>query len=148
MLNLTAFSIDIIWYNYAPRLLCNNVVLASWVEKNDFFAELWEYGIYQVGCMPMNYWSYNIFFLIYFRKRGIRAFRRKATRMKIESIKLKNFRCFENLELSFHPQLTVIVGKNASGKSTILDAVAIAVGTFPSAFDGMSNIGIKKEHQV
>jgi len=65
--------------------------------------------------------------------------------MRIESIKLKNFRCFENLEVTFHPQLTVIVGKNASGKSTILDAVAIAVGTYPSAFDGIGNYGIRKE---
>ena len=59
--------------------------------------------------------------------------------MRIESIKLQNFRCFENLELKFHEQLTVIVGKNASGKSTILDAVAISVGTFPSSFDGIGN---------
>lgn len=65
--------------------------------------------------------------------------------MKVKSIKLENFRCFEDLELSFHPQLTVIVGKNASGKSTILDAVAISVGTFPSAFDGIGNYGIRKE---
>lgn len=65
--------------------------------------------------------------------------------MRIESIKLQNFRCFENLELKFHEQLTVIVGKNASGKSTILDAVAISVGTFPSSFDGIGNYGIKKE---
>ena len=65
--------------------------------------------------------------------------------MKIDSIQLKNFRCFKNLELSFNPKLTVIVGKNASGKSTILDAVAIAVGTFPSTFDGIGNYGIKKE---
>ena len=39
----------------------------------------------------------------------------------------------------------MIVGKNASGKSTILDAVAISVGTFPSSFDGIGNYGIKKE---
>ena len=63
--------------------------------------------------------------------------------MRIESIKLKNFRCFEDLEIAFHPQLTVIVGKNASGKSTILDAIAVAVGTFPSAFDGIGNYGIR-----
>ena len=56
--------------------------------------------------------------------------RKKATGMKIESIRLKNFRCFEELEVTFHPQLTVIVGKNASGKSTILEAAAIAMGTF------------------
>lgn len=65
--------------------------------------------------------------------------------MRIESIKLKNFRCFEDLDIAFHPQLTVIVGKNASGKSTILDAIAVAVGTFPSAFDGIGKYGIRKE---
>lgn len=65
--------------------------------------------------------------------------------MKIDSIQLKNFGCFKNLELSFNPKLTVIVGKNGSGKSTILDAIAIAVGTFPSTFDGIGNYGIKKE---
>ena len=65
--------------------------------------------------------------------------------MKLKSIKLRNFRCFENLELDFHKQLTVISGGNASGKSTVLDAVAISIGTFPSSFDGMGNYGIKKE---
>lgn len=64
--------------------------------------------------------------------------------MKLKSIKLRNFRCFENLELDFHKQLTVISGGNASGKSAVLDAVAISVGTFLSSFDGMSNYGIKK----
>ena len=65
--------------------------------------------------------------------------------MKLKSIKLRNFRCFENLELDFHKQLTVISGGNASGKSAVLDAVAISVGTFPSSFDGMSNCEIRKE---
>ena len=64
--------------------------------------------------------------------------------MKLKSIKLRNFRCFENLELDFHKQLTVISGGNASGKSAVLDAVAISVGTFPSSFDGINNYGIKK----
>lgn len=65
--------------------------------------------------------------------------------MKLKSIKLRNFRCFENLELVFHKQLTVISGGNASGKSAVLDAVAISVGAFPSSFDGMSNCEIRKE---
>lgn len=63
--------------------------------------------------------------------------------MRIESIRLKNFRCFEELEVTFHPQLTVIVGKNASGKSTILEAAAIAMGTF-SCFYNSPGYGIKK----
>ena len=65
--------------------------------------------------------------------------------MKLKSIKLRNFRCFKNLQLDFHKQLTVISGGNASGKSAVLDAVAISVGVFPSSFDGMNNYGIKKE---
>ena len=65
--------------------------------------------------------------------------------MKLNSIKLHNFRCFEELDVQFHPELTVIVGTNGSGKSTVLDAAAIAVGTFPSSFNGISNYGIKKE---
>lgn len=69
----------------------------------------------------------------------------KVKNMKLKSIKLRNFRCFENLKLDFHKQLTVISGGNASGKSAVLDAVAISVGFFSSSFDGMSNCGIKKE---
>lgn len=65
--------------------------------------------------------------------------------MKLKSIKLRNFRRFKNLELNFHKQLTVISGGNASGKSTVLDAIAISVGAFPSFFDGMSNYEVKKE---
>lgn len=65
--------------------------------------------------------------------------------MKLKSIKLRNFRCFKNLQLDFHKQLTVISGGCASGKSTVLDAVAISAGIFPSSFDGMSNYEIKKE---
>lgn len=65
--------------------------------------------------------------------------------MKLKSIKLRNFSCFKNLQLDFHKQLTVISGGYASGKSTILDAVAIPAGIFPSFFDGMSNYEVKKE---
>ena len=65
--------------------------------------------------------------------------------MKLKSIKLRNFRFFKNLQLDFHKQLTVISGGCASGKSTVLDAVAISAGIFPSSFDGMSNYEIKKE---
>lgn len=70
---------------------------------------------------------------------------RKVKNMKLKSIKLRNFRFFKNLQLNFHKQLTVISGGCASGKSTVLDAVAISAGIFPSSFDGMSNYEIKKE---
>lgn len=44
---------------------------------------------------------------------------------RIESIKLLNFRGYENLTVNFSPKsnIAVIVGNNGSGKSTILDAI-------------------------
>ncbi len=44
--------------------------------------------------------------------------------MRLKKLKLENFRGFENLELDFHPEVTVFVGINGSGKTSILDAVA------------------------
>lgn len=32
--------------------------------------------------------------------------------MRLKSITLKNFRCFEHLEVDLHPRLTVFVGEN------------------------------------
>ena len=65
--------------------------------------------------------------------------------MFLKSLSLKNFRCFEKFDIEFHDKLTVIVGVNGSGKSTILEAAAISAGTLTTAFDGMTNYSIKKE---
>lgn len=56
--------------------------------------------------------------------------------MRIKSIKLHNFRCFEDLNMEFHPRCNVLVGKNGAGKSSILDAVSIALGAYLNAIDG------------
>lgn len=64
--------------------------------------------------------------------------------MNLEKLKLHNFRCFEDLEVDFHDKLTVIVGANGAGKTTILEAAAIAVGTLLYSLDGVINYGIKK----
>ncbi|EKC6206954.1 AAA family ATPase [Cronobacter sakazakii] len=49
--------------------------------------------------------------------------------MKIEHVSLKNFRFFEQLDVTFHPHLTVLTAPNGAGKTTILDAVRIALPT-------------------
>ncbi len=64
--------------------------------------------------------------------------------MLLKSIILHNFRCFSDLKVNFHNRLTVVVGDNGSGKSTVLEAAAIAAGTLTSAMDGLTNYGIKK----
>ena len=56
--------------------------------------------------------------------------------MKIQTLHLKNFRCFEDFTIEFnsgdaeHGGLTVLVAKNGEGKTAILDAVNIALGMF------------------
>ena len=62
--------------------------------------------------------------------------------MKIESIALQNYRLFRELFCTFHPNLTVIVANNGGGKTTILDAIRIAFGTFLRAFPSASGKGI------
>ncbi len=45
--------------------------------------------------------------------------------MRLTHLSLENYRGFKKLELDFHPRLTVLVGTNGSGKSSVLDAVAM-----------------------
>lgn len=64
--------------------------------------------------------------------------------MFLKSMVLHNFRCFSSLYVCFHNRLTVIVGSNGAGKSTVLEAATIAAGTLTAAMDGLTNYGIKK----
>lgn len=57
--------------------------------------------------------------------------------MNLKRLVLHNFRCFEKLEVEFHDKLTVIVGANGAGKTTILEAAAVAAGTLLYSFDGI-----------
>ena len=45
--------------------------------------------------------------------------------MKLSSIKLKNFKVFEDETIFFDKNLTVLVGKNGVGKSSVLEAISI-----------------------
>ncbi|MCC7256725.1 MAG: AAA family ATPase [Dokdonella sp.] len=47
--------------------------------------------------------------------------------MYLKRITLKNFRCFESIDIDLHPQLTVLVGVNGAGKTAILDGIAIGL---------------------
>ncbi|ELZ5574038.1 AAA family ATPase [Escherichia coli] len=68
--------------------------------------------------------------------------------MKIEQVSLKNFRCFEQLDVTFHPQLTVLTAPNGAGKTTILDAVRIALWPFVKGFDLGSQTGKSATIQI
>src|SRR5262245_40807907 len=46
----------------------------------------------------------------------------------IESIHIKNFRCFEDVELKNLTRVNIIVGQNASGKTALLEAIYLTIG--------------------
>lgn len=54
--------------------------------------------------------------------------------MNITEIRLINFRCFEELAVTFDRNLTVLIGDNGNGKTAILDAIAIGISPFVGAF--------------
>lgn len=55
--------------------------------------------------------------------------------MNIQSLEIKNFRCFKEIRATFEKDLTVFVAKNGQGKSSILYAVKIALWPYVSGFD-------------
>ncbi len=38
--------------------------------------------------------------------------------MRINQIHLKNFRCYEDVSIEFHPRFNVLVGINGTGKTS------------------------------
>ncbi len=48
----------------------------------------------------------------------------------VERLELEHFKGFEHLDLTFDTSVTVLIGQNGAGKSTILDAIARALSWF------------------
>lgn len=66
--------------------------------------------------------------------------------MHLKNLTLNNFKCFEDLTLKFNEKLTVIVGVNGSGKTSILEGAAIALSTMFIPLQGLKSIGINKTY--
>ena len=50
--------------------------------------------------------------------------------MKIENIRINNFRCFKEFQVRFTSGATVFIGKNGAGKTSILNAIRYALSVF------------------
>jgi len=66
------------------------------------------------------------------------------TIMKLTELTLTNFRSFEKLELKLGQQITLLLGENGSGKSSILDAIGVGLGVIPSIVSNVKGISFKK----
>ena len=63
--------------------------------------------------------------------------------MKIEKITIQNYRCFKNLEIRFTNGVNILIGKNGTGKSTIINALRHIM-----SFLFAGNPGLKKDHPL
>jgi len=66
--------------------------------------------------------------------------------MKIDRIKINNFRGFgEELDLTLDSSLNLFIGDNGSGKTAILEALTVAIGSFFLGINGQDSRGISKK---
>ncbi|WP_338846612.1 AAA family ATPase [Massilia sp. W12] len=54
--------------------------------------------------------------------------------MKINSIRIENFQLFSAAEFDFDPHVNLVVGANGSGKTSLLRALAVALGGWAHAY--------------
>ena len=65
--------------------------------------------------------------------------------MKLKSVDIYNFRAIQRLQLRLDPQLTVLHGDNAHGKTSVLGAIALGLGAVPTLLPDVSGIGFFEE---
>jgi recombinational DNA repair ATPase RecF len=61
--------------------------------------------------------------------------------MIIQSLELRNFRGFREIRIDFDHRLTVLVGTNGAGKTTILDALAILLDQYAARLIASRSLG-------
>lgn len=63
--------------------------------------------------------------------------------MKLKQLHIYNFRCFQELSITFEDKLTVIVAENGAGKTAILDAIALGFGRYLTKLPGVTGRATK-----
>ena len=68
--------------------------------------------------------------------------------MRIDRIKLLNYKRFGAFEVALDPQFNLFVGDNASGKTTILDALTVGLDSWFIGMKGVQGIGSIDQSEV
>lgn len=64
--------------------------------------------------------------------------------MWLKHMKVRNFRSFRELDVSFDRNLTILIGSNGAGKSTVLEAVRVSLGAFLTGFKSVKSNAIAR----
>lgn len=65
--------------------------------------------------------------------------------MYLEKISLKNYKAIKDLEIDFQPRMNLLVGDNGSGKTSVLDGIAVALSGLFVNVEGVRVKNIAKE---
>ena len=63
--------------------------------------------------------------------------------MKLKQVEIENFRAISTLSLPLDNDLTVLYGKNAEGKTSVLSAIAVGLGSIPRLLPDVSGIDFR-----
>ncbi|GKT12708.1 MAG: hypothetical protein ISEC1_P1688 [Thiomicrorhabdus sp.] len=64
--------------------------------------------------------------------------------MKLKQINIENFRSIEQLTLNLGERLTLLIGENGSGKTSVLNAISIGLGAVVTHLPNVTGISFKK----
>lgn len=56
--------------------------------------------------------------------------------MRLNTLRLQNFRGYDDREFKLHPQFNLVIGENGAGKTSFLEAAAVAIGSWLLGFRG------------
>jgi predicted ATP-binding protein involved in virulence len=68
--------------------------------------------------------------------------------MRIDRLTIENFSGFVHREFYFHPHFNLLVGDNATGKTSVLDALAVLVGSWFLGMQGLEESMTIRSHAV
>lgn len=65
--------------------------------------------------------------------------------MVIERLTIKNFKAIEEMSIEFQPGMNLLIGDNGVGKTSVLEAIAVALGGYLAGIPGVSARNILQE---
>lgn len=64
--------------------------------------------------------------------------------MRLEQLRFRNFRGFVDREFKLHPSFNLIIGDNGTGKTSVLEGAAVAIGSWLLGFRGADTRHIRR----
>lgn len=65
--------------------------------------------------------------------------------MYFETVKIQNFRGIEELDLNLRPGINILIGNNGMGKTTALEAMVVALGSYLTGVPKILSVGIQQD---